>query len=171
MENTRTFAIAELETFIKDNYIKQENADESKFRTDNAYDMYTEALWEDEMFYKNEYRKVYPHAFPGDTEDDEEPFIDEEIFYALDIYYQRGEYISPEMILNATKIADDDVVYTCKVRSFKNGRFVNNYIQIYLDKEYNDDKRFQYDMDMACASICAVLRHEFVTVLEYTKMN
>ena len=171
MENTRTFAIAELETFIKDNYIKQENADESKFRTDNAYDMYTEALWEDEMFYKNEYRKVYPHAFPGDTEDDEEPFIDEEIFYALDIYYQRGEYISPEMILNATKIADDDVIYTCKVRSFKNGRFVNNYIQIYLDKEYNDDKRFQYDMDMACASICAVLRHEFVTVLEYTKMN
>ena len=75
------------------------------------------------------------------------------------------------MILNATKIADDDVIYTCKVRSFKNGRFVNNYIQIYLDKEYNDDKRFQYDMDMACASICAVLRHEFVTVLEYTKMN
>lgn len=171
MENTRTFTVEELETLIEDNYTKQENADESKFRTDNAYDMYMEALWEDEMFYKNEYRKVYPHAFPGDTEDDEEPFIDEEIFYALDIYYQRGEYISPEMILNATKIADDDVIYTCKVRSFKNGRFVNNYIQIYLDKEYNDDKRFQYDMDMACASICAVLRHEFVTVLEYTKMN
>ena len=171
MENTRTFTVEELETLIEDNYTKQENADESKFRTDNAYDMYTEALWEDEMFYKNEYRKVYPHAFPGATEDEEEIFIDEEIFYALDIYYQRGEYISPEMILNATKIADDDVIYTCKVRSFKNGRFVNNYIQIYLDKEYNDDKRFQYDMDMACASICAVLRHEFVTVLEYTKMN
>ena len=171
MENTRTFTVEELETLIEDNYTKQEDADESKFRTDNAYDMYTEALWEDEMFYKNEYRKVYPHAFPGATEDEEEIFIDEEIFYALDIYYQRGEYISPEMILNATKIADDDVIYTCKVRSFKNGRFVNNYIQIYLDKEYNDDKRFQYDMDMACASICAVLRHEFVTVLEYTKMN
>ena len=171
MENTRTFTVEELETLIEDNYTKQENADESKFRTDNAYDMYTEALWEDEMFYKNEYRKVYPHAFPGATEDEEEIFIDEEIFYALDIYYQRGEYISPEMILNATKIADDDVIYNCKVRSFKNGRFVNNYIQIYLDKEYNDDKRFQYDMDMACASICAVLRHEFVTVLEYAKMN
>lgn len=171
MENTRTFTVEELETLIKDNYAKQENADESKFRTDNAYDMYTEALWEDEMFYKNEYRKVYPHAFPGATEDEEEIFIDAEIFDALDIYYQRGEYISPEMILNATKIADDDVIYTCKVRSFKNGRFVNNYIQIYLDKEYNDDKRFQYDMDMTCASICAVLRHEFVTVLEYTKMN
>lgn len=171
MENTRTFTVEELETLIKDNYAKQKNADESKFRTDNAYDMYTEALWEDEMFYKNEYRKVYPHAFPGATEDEEEIFIDAEIFDALDIYYQRGEYISPEMILNATKIADDDVIYTCKVRSFKNGRFVNNYIQIYLDKEYNDDKRFQYDMDMTCASICAVLRHEFVTVLEYTKMN
>ena len=171
MENTRTFTIEELETLIKDNHTKQKDADESKFCTDNAYDMYTEALWEDEMFYKNEYRKVYPHAFPRDIEDEEETFIDEEIFYALDIYYQRDEYISPEMILNATKITDEDVIYTCKVRSFKNGRFVNNYIQIYLDKEYNDDKRFQYDMDMACASICAVLRHEFVAVLEYTKMN
>ena len=171
MENTRTFTVEELETLIKDNYIKQENADESKFRTDNAYDMYIEALWEDEMFYKDEYRKVYPHAFPGDTEDEKETFIDEEIFYALDIYYQRDEYISPEMILDATKITDDDVIYTCKVRSFKNGRFINNYIQIYLDKEYNDDKRFQYDMDMACASICTVLRHGFVAVLEYAKMN
>ena len=109
--------------------------------------------------------------FPGDVEDEEETFINEEIFYALDIYYQRDEYISPQMILNATKIMDDDAIYTCKVRSFKNGRFINNYIQIYLDKEYNDDKRFQYDMDMACASICAVLRHSFVAVLEYTKMN
>ena len=142
MENTRTFTVAELETLIKDNYNEQENTYESDFRTDNAYDMYTEALWQDEMFYKNEYRKVYPHAFPGDTEEDEEPFIDEEIFYALDIYYQRGEYISPEMILNATKISDDDVIYNCKVRSFKNGKFVNNYIQVYLDKEYNDDKRW-----------------------------
>ena len=168
MENTRTFTVAELETLIKDNYTAQKNTYESDFRTDNAYDMYTEALWEDEMFYKNEYRKVYPHAFPGDME---EPFIDEEIFYDLDIYYQRGEYISPEMILDATKITDDDVIYNCKVRSFKNGRFVNNYIQIYLDKEYKDDKRFQYDMDMACASICAVLRHSFVAVLKYTKMN
>lgn len=171
MENTRTFTVEELETLIKDNYNEQENTYESQFRTDNAYDMYTEALWEDEMFYKNEYRKVYPHAFPGDTEDEEETFIDEEIFYALDIYYQRGEYISPEMILNATKISNDDVIYNCKVRSFKNGKFVNNYIQVYLDKEYNDDKRFQYDMDMACASICAVLRHKFVAVLEYTKIN
>ena len=171
MENTRTFTIEELETLIKDNYNEQENTYESDFRTDNAYDMYTEALWQDEMFYKNEYRKVYPHAFPGDTEEEEETFIDEEIFYDLDIYYQRGEYISPEMILDATKITDDDVIYTCKVRSFKNGRFINNYIQIYLDKEYNDDKRFQYDMDMACASICAVLRHSFVAVLEYTKVN
>lgn len=41
MENTRTFTVDELETLIKDNYNKQENADESKFRTDNAYDMYT----------------------------------------------------------------------------------------------------------------------------------
>ncbi len=171
MENTRTFTVEELETLIKDNYNEQENTYESDFRTDNAYDMYTEALWQDEMFYKNEYRKVYPHAFPGDTEDDEEPIIDEVLFNALDIYYQRGEYISPEMILNATKLSDDDAIYNCMVRSFKNGKFVNNYIQVYLDKEYNNDNRFQYDLNVACASICAALRHKFVAVLEYTKMN
>lgn len=131
----------------------------------NEYDeMQIMAAGEDKLYFEELLQEYYPHAFDRD-------FVDEEIYNSCAFILDREHHLSPEMILKVTKIDDNDKIYVCKVRSFHNGKFVNNYVHIYLDGNYTDEKRKQYDAECACAAICYAIEHEFIAVLDITEVK
>ena len=140
-------------------YIKElESKDPDK------YEMQIMTVGENELYFEELLQEYYPHAFDRD-------FVDEEIYNACTFILDREHHLSPEMILEVTKIDDNDRIYVCKVRSFHNGKFVNNYVHIYLDGNYTDENRKQYDAECACAAICYAIGHEFVAVLDITEVK
>lgn len=157
----KKFTVNEIEDeIVKETaYIKElESKDPDK------YEMQIMTAGENELYFEELLQEYYPHAFDRD-------FVDEEIYNACTFILDREHHLSPEMILKVTKIDDNDKIYVCKVRSFHNGKFVNNYVHIYLDGNYTDEKRKQYDAECACAAICYAIEHEFVAVLDITEVK
>lgn len=92
--------------------------------------------------------------------------MDETVYNNLKEVQMHTGIVTPDDILNATKMADNDVIYECTIRSFKSGKFVNNKVHIYLDKDYTDrNDMFQEDVNMACCAIATALGHIFITVV------
>ena len=130
----------------------------------DKYEMAIIASGENELYMEELLREYYPRAFDRD-------FIDEELYNELTFILDREHNLSLEMILNATKISDKDRIYTCKVRSFHNGKFVNNYIHIYLDGKYIVKEKKQLDAELTCSAICCAIGHEFVAVLDIKEVK
>lgn len=155
MENIEE-AIKRIEKCIVDEtaYIKRLEAKDAE-----RYELAILVAGETELLAEEELRNYYPHAFDRD-------FSDEELYNELSYILDKEHYLDPNVILNVTKIVDNDKVYVCKVRSFHNGKFVNNYVQIYLDGNYKVEEKKQLDAELTCSAICYAVGHEFVAVLE-----
>lgn len=154
--------VNELEARITDNYKKSCDI-ALRYANDNVDDnyatMYMDALDTEAEYLIKEYKKIYPNA-------GNEDMMDETVYNNLKVVQTQAGIVSPNDILNATKMADDDVIYECTIRSFKSGKFVNNKVHIYLDKDYTDRADvFQEDVNMACCAIATALEHIFITVV------
>lgn len=161
--NTPITDVNELEARITDNYKKSCDI-ALRYANDNVDDnyatMYMDALDTEAEYLINQYKKIYPNA-------GNEDMMDEYIYNNLKEVQMRAGIVTPDDILNATKMADDDVVYECTIRSFKSGKFVNNKVHIYLDKDYtNRNAMFREDVNMACCAIATALGHIFITVVD-----
>lgn len=156
MFNVRTISEIE-ESIINDSMFMAKHIDDDSDR----YEQAVLAAGESEIESEEELRNYYPHAFDRD-------FVDEELLTEFSVILDMEHTLSPEKILNCSKITDSDKIYTCKVRSFHNNKFVNNYIHIYLDETYTNQDKKQYDAECTCAAVCYALGHEFVAVLDIT---
>lgn len=161
--NTPITDVNELEARIADNYKK--SCDTAlRYANDNVDDnyatMYMDALDTEAEYLINQYKKIYPNA-------GNENMMDVTVYHDLKVVQAQAGIVSPNDILNATKITDDDVIYVCTIRSFKSGKFVNNKVHIYLDKDYTDrDDVFQEDVNAVCCAIATALGHIFITVVD-----
>lgn len=165
--NTPITDVNELEARITDNYKKSCDI-ALRYANDNVDDnyatMYMDALDTDAEYLINQYKKIYPNA-------GNEDMMDESIYNNLKKVQIQTGIVTPNDILNATRMTDDDVIYECTIRSFKSGKFVNNKVHIYLDKDYTDrDDVFQEDVNMACCAIATALGHIFVAVANVKKV-
>lgn len=165
----KVMTVTEIENELSNIYKSRKKWEESGWQYDgplheDRYDMEMDALYDSEQYYIDKLRDTYPNAFDSE-------YGDTECYEALATIYEQWDRISPEDILNATKLDDTDVIYVCKVRSMYNGKFVNNYVHIYMDNDYTgrEDIMIQ-DYEMACSAICYALGHEFVAVLACSKV-
>ena len=161
--NTPITDVNELEARITDNYKKSCDI-ALRYANDNVDDnyatMYMDALDTEAEYLINQYKKIYPNA-------GNEDMMDESIYNNLKEVQMQTGIVTPNDILNATKMTDDDVIYECTIRSFKSGKFVNNKVHIYLDKDYkNRNDMFQEDVNMACCAVATDLEHIFITVVD-----
>ena len=162
MPNVKNFTVTEIENEIENLLSKIYELDALNENDRYEYEIF--ALMDERTELKNRLRYFYPYAFDS-------TFIDEELVEDLEIIYGTTGKISPDDILSATKISDTDAIYICKVRSFVDGRFVNNNIHIYLDNNYTDNDNMMIDATKTCNAICNAIGHEFVAVLECKKVN
>lgn len=170
-ENTRpTLSIEEIEKALVDNYKNWETLTDRYYAekiSEDSYDRSSEALWDEEENLKEMYRETYPNAFNDET------VGDEHIFEIINIYFEQNHIVTPEVILYATAMEgeDTDAEYICKVRSFHNGKFVNNYVHVYMDNDYTGRERvFKEDCDNTCMAIAKAIGHEFVAVIDVKKI-
>ena len=162
MPNVKNFTVAEIENEIENLLSKICELDAPN--EDDRYECEIFALMDERAELKNRLRYFYPYAFDS-------TFTDEELVEDLEIRYSTTGKISSDDILSATKISDTDAIYICKVRSFVDGKFVNNNIHIYLDNNYTDKDNMIIDATKTCNAICNVIGHEFVVILECKKVN
>ena len=165
---TNTMSINDIEKALCQNYKARKKLDErghSDEISENEYDMEGEALWEEEAMLKEAIRRTYPYAFNAGE------MMNDEIYENININFEQNHVISPEDILEATALSDDDAKYLCKIRSFHNGKFINNNVIIYMDKDYtNREKVFTEDYNNTCSAIAYGLGHEFVAVVDVKKI-
>lgn len=162
MPNVKNLTVAEIENEIENLLSRIYELD--TLNEDDRYECEIFALMDERAELKNRLRQFYPYAFDS-------TFVDEELVEDLEIIYGTARKISSDDILNATKISDTDAIYICKVRSFIDGKFVNNDVHIYLYNNYTDKDNMIIDATKTCNAICNVIGHEFVAVLECKKVN
>ena len=167
-DTTTNLTVEEIEKALVENYMSRKKLNERGYSdeiSEYEYDMEGEALWEEEVKLREAYKNIYPYAFNKGT------MMDEAIYDALNIPFEQGDIITPEDILNATKLDDTDVKYICKVRTFHNGKFINNYVTIYMDNDYTTQRaeNFEEDYNNTCSAIAYAIGHEFVAVVEIKK--
>ena len=162
MPNVKNFTVAEIENEIENLLSKICELD--ALNEDDRYECEIFALMDERAELKNRLRYFCPYSFDS-------TFTDEELVEDLEIRYSTTGKISSDDILSATKISDTDAIYICKVRSFVDGKFVNNNVHIYLDNNYTDNDNMIIDATKTCNAICNVIGHEFVAVLECKKVN
>lgn len=168
-ENTaNTMSINDIENALCQNYKSCEELTERYYAekiSENQYDMSSEALWEEEEMLKEAIKRIYPYAF------NEGEMMDNDVYECIHINLEQNHMIRPEDILEATALSDDDAKYLCKIRSFHNGKFINNNVIIYMDKDYtNREKVFAEDYNNTCSAIAYGLGHEFVAVVDIKKI-
>lgn len=161
-------SINDIEKALCQNYMSRKKLDELGYSdeiSESRYDMEREALWEEEVALKEAIRHTYPYAFNAGE------VMDDEIYENININFEQNHVISPEDILEATALSDEDAKYLCKIRSFHNGKFINNNVVIYMDNDYTDrEKVFMEDYNNTCSAIAYALGHEFVAVIDVKKI-